>query len=40
MAFFSRPKDPQDRALYEYIHNLFGFYPKNIALYRVAFTHK
>ena len=40
MAFFSRPKDPQDRALYEYIHNIFGFYPKNIALYRVAFTHK
>jgi ribonuclease-3 len=40
MAFFSRPKDPQDKALYEYIHNIFGFYPKNIALYRVAFTHK
>jgi ribonuclease-3 len=40
MAFLSRPKDPQDRALYEYIHNIFGFYPKNIALYRVAFTHK
>ena len=40
MAFFSRPKDPQDLALYEYIHNIFGFYPKNIALYRVAFTHK
>ena len=34
------PKDPQDKALYEYIHNIFGFYPKNIALYRVAFTHK
>ena len=40
MAFLSRPKDPQDKALYEYIHNIFGFYPKNIALYRVAFTHK
>ena len=40
MAFFSRPKDPQDLALYEYIHNIFGFYPKNIALYHVAFTHK
>ena len=40
MAFFSRPKDPQDKALYEYIHNIFGFYPKNIALYHVAFTHK
>ena len=40
MAFLSRPKDPQDKALYEYIHNIFGFYPKNIALYHVAFTHK
>ena len=40
MAFLSRPKDPQDKALYEYIHSIFGFYPKNIALYRVAFTHK
>ena len=42
MAFSSlfAPKDPQDKALYEYIHNIFGFYPKNIALYRVAFTHK
>ena len=37
---FSSPKDPADKALYEYIHNIFGFYPKNIALYRVAFTHK
>lgn len=42
MAFSSLfcPKDPQDKALYEYIRNIFGFYPKNIALYRVAFTHK
>ena len=42
MAFFSLfgPKDPQDKELYEYIHNIFGFYPKNIALFRVAFTHK
>lgn len=40
MALLSRPKDPQDKALYEYIHNIFGFYPRNIALYHVAFTHK
>ena len=42
MAFSSlfSPKDPQDKELYDYIHNIFGFYPKNIALYRVAFTHK
>lgn len=42
MAFPSlfAPKDPQDKALYDYIHNILGFYPKNISLYRVAFTHK
>ena len=42
MALFplSKPKNPQDRALYEYIHNILGFYPKNINLYRVAFTPK
>ena len=42
MALFplSRPKDPQDKKLYDYIHNILGFYPRNIALYRVAFTHK
>ncbi|MBR1514267.1 MAG: ribonuclease III [Bacteroidales bacterium] len=42
MALFplSRPKDPQDKELYDYIHNVFGFYPRNIVLYRVAFTHK
>ncbi len=37
---FASPKNPADKALYDYIHNTFGFYPKNIALYRVAFTHK
>ena len=42
MAFFRLfgPKDPQDKELYEYIHNIFGFYPKNISLFRIAFTHK
>ena len=38
--FHHAPKDPSDKELYQYIHNTFGFYPKNIALYRVAFTHK
>ena len=37
---FSSPKDLADKALYDYIHNILGFYPKNIALYRLAFTHK
>ena len=30
----------KDKALSEFIHNDFGFYPKNIALYQLAFTHK
>lgn len=30
----------EDKALSDYIHNIFGFRPKNIALYRLAFTHK
>ena len=42
MALFSRPnsQDPYDKTLYRYIHNILGFYPKNISLYHVAFTHK
>lgn len=30
----------KDKPLSEFIHNLFGFYPRNIALYQLAFTHK
>ena len=30
----------KDKALSEFIHNDFGFYPRNIALYQLAFTHK
>ena len=30
----------EDKRLSDYIYSIFGFYPKNIALYRVAFTHK
>ena len=41
MPLFHRaPTDASDKELYHYIHNTFGFYPKNIALYHVAFTHK
>ena len=40
LFFHTAPKDPSDKELYLYIHNTFGFYPRNIALYRVAFTHK
>lgn len=30
----------EEKALAEFIHNIFGFRPRNIALYQVAFTHK
>lgn len=32
--------DPRDKALAFYIQNNFGFYPKNFALYKLAFRHK
>ncbi len=38
-AFF-RYRNKSDRALACSIHNIFGFYPKNIELYKLAFTHK
>lgn len=36
---FSR-RSPEDKALSDYIYNLFGFRPRNMALYQLAFTHK
>lgn len=30
----------KDKLLSRYINNIFGFYPRNIALYQLAFTHK
>ena len=30
----------KDKPLSEFIHNDFGFYPRNINLYQLAFTHK
>lgn len=30
----------KDKALSDFIHNDFGFYPRNISLYKLAFTHK
>lgn len=37
---FFRYRNKSDRELAYSIHNIFGFYPKNIELYRLAFTHK
>lgn len=36
---FSR-RSPEEKALSDYFHNVFGFRPGNIALYQLAFTHK
>jgi len=35
-----RYHDRAERELAKYINNVFGFYPRNIALYQLAFTHK
>lgn len=32
--------DKSEKELAKNIHNLFGFYPHNISLYKLAFTHK
>ncbi|MBR6878373.1 MAG: ribonuclease III [Bacteroidales bacterium] len=37
--YFARPNS-KDKALSEFTHNNFGFYPRNITLYQLAFTHK
>lgn len=37
---FFRYRNKSDRELAVSIHNIFGFYPKNIELYKLAFTHK
>ena len=39
MALFSH-LSPDEKSLSDYLYNLFGFRPKNIALYQLAFTHK
>ena len=33
-------RSAEEKALSDYIHNILGFYPRNIALYQLAFTHK
>lgn len=37
--YFAR-RDTKDKILSDFIHNNFGFHPKNIELYQLAFTHK
>lgn len=39
LRFFSH-LSAEDKALSDYIHNILGFYPHNLALYQLAFTHK
>ena len=40
MLSLFRYRDKAERDLAKYIHNVFGFYPRNISLYQLAFTHK
>jgi len=40
MLDFIRYNNKAERELARFIHNVFGFYPKNITLYQLAFTHK
>jgi len=40
MLEFLRYHNKAERDLAGFIHNVFGFYPRNIVLYQLAFTHK
>ncbi|HJH60546.1 MAG TPA: ribonuclease III [Bacteroidetes bacterium] len=40
MITLLRYHNGSDKALAKFIHNIFGFYPKNISLFQLAFTHK
>lgn len=42
MSLFTllRYRNESDKALARSIYNIFGFYPRNIELYKLAFTHK
>ncbi len=40
MITLFRYHNGSDKALAKFIHNIFGFYPKNISLFQLAFTHK
>ena len=40
MFGFLRYRDKAEKDLAKYIRNVFGFYPRNISLYQLAFTHK
>lgn len=40
MLFLFRYHNKAEKELAKYIHNMFGFYPRNISLFQLAFTHK
>lgn len=40
MLSLFRYRNKAERDLAKYINNVFGFYPRNISLYQLAFTHK
>ena len=40
LNIFKRRQTASDRKLSEAVKNIFGYYPRNIALYKLAFRHK
>ena len=40
LSSFLSHLSPEEKRLSDYIRNIFGFRPKNISLYQLAFTHK
>mgnify|MGYP002708599203 CR=1 FL=1 len=40
MNFSISRRDSKDKLIVKYIRNIFGFNPKNIELYKIAFTHR
>ncbi len=39
-SFLASKRKAPDQWLSEAIHNIFGYYPKNVSIYRLAFKHK
>ncbi len=39
-SFFKQKRKAPDQALSEAINNIFGYYPRNVSIYKLAFKHK
>ena len=40
LSFFGQKRKAPDQALSEAIRNIFGYHPKNVSIYKLAFKHK